>query len=182
LSRYCESNIVGAGVIREGGSLRPRTKKLGLVTSHAFNALFAVEWRTMIGKIANRLPVWSARLLLAVYCSIIFTISSFSRPEQDYGLPTGGIPHFIEYSGLGILAWLNFWGKRKKRIHRIGLALVFCAIYAASDELHQAFVPLRACELKDWIVDMAGSLSGILIMERKAGNKGEKQGKWQQRT
>lgn len=34
-----------------------------------------------------------------------------------------------------------------------------------SDEIHQAFVPLRSCEVTDWLIDIAGSTLGILFME-----------------
>lgn len=112
-----------------------------------------------------RFPRWSARLALFSYCALIFTISSISRPDEDWGMPTGAIPHFLEYAGLGVLAWLNLAGRTRRGRRRRWPALVFCALYAVSDELHQAFVPLRACEMKDWLIDLLGSGSGILLLE-----------------
>jgi len=106
-------------------------------------------------------------LAMAAYCAVIFFISSRSRPTDELLLPTGPIPHFIEYLGLGTLAWVNMWLRRPLpgRLRRLNASLAFCAFYAFTDEIHQAFVPLRSCESIDWLIDIAGSLSGIMLME-----------------
>lgn len=36
-------------------------------------------------------------------------------------------------------------------------------LYAVTDEIHQAFVPGRSCEIRDICIDAAGVLAGILI-------------------
>jgi VanZ family protein len=43
------------------------------------------------------------------------------------------------------------------------LTIIFCAFYAATDEIHQFFVPGRACELFDFAVDSTGALTGSLL-------------------
>lgn len=166
-----------------------------------------------------RLPLWWVRLSLLGYCLVIFFISSRSRPEEELGLPTGAVMHFIEYAGLGVLAWLNAGRHRREpggptkageagalphqerrpddprhplmspdvtptnsvshprngrsaefvscpRNSRRWKALAFAAFYAMTDEVHQAYVPLRSCQLEDWLVDVLGALVGILVMER----------------
>lgn len=68
--------------------------------------------------------------------------------------------HFFIYFVLGVLAYnsigrlngISFW-----------LVLLFCALYAASDEIHQAFVPGRAGRFSDIILDSCGSLLGMAI-------------------
>lgn len=40
---------------------------------------------------------------------------------------------------------------------------IFCVLYAVSDEIHQAFVPGRACRFFDVCVDSIGVLTGILL-------------------
>lgn len=101
------------------------------------------------------------------YCAVIFFISSRSRPTEELLLPTGAIPHFVEYAGLGTLAWAVAWLGRPipDRGRRFHTSLAFCALYAISDELHQSFVPFRSCEAIDWMVDVVGSMTGILLME-----------------
>lgn len=41
---------------------------------------------------------------------------------------------------------------------------IICTLYAGTDELHQYFVPGRACSLRDVCIDSAGALLGVLIM------------------
>ena len=43
------------------------------------------------------------------------------------------------------------------------MALLICAVYAATDELHQMFVQGRSCEVRDILIDSLGALTGILI-------------------
>ena len=40
---------------------------------------------------------------------------------------------------------------------------IYCILYAASDEIHQYFVPGRSCELRDFFIDSSGALVGIVI-------------------
>ena len=43
-------------------------------------------------------------------------------------------------------------------------ALLAATVYAASDEIHQAFVPGRGSAVTDVLLDSAGALCGILIV------------------
>jgi VanZ family protein len=69
--------------------------------------------------------------------------------------------HFFIYFVLGILT-IN-------ALRRIGwsdyrctiLALTICVLYAASDELHQLFIPGRSAELRDIFIDSTGAYLGI---------------------
>ena len=45
-------------------------------------------------------------------------------------------------------------------------AFIFCFLYACSDEVHQLFVPGRAFEIKDIIIDSAGIIVGILTSKQ----------------
>jgi VanZ family protein len=47
-----------------------------------------------------------------------------------------------------------------------------------TDELHQKFVPGRQCDWKDWIADIIGILTGLiiyLVFEKQKYQKNEKQ-------
>lgn len=71
--------------------------------------------------------------------------------------------HFIAYMVLGIiliLLLLQFSNINKKP----QIALALCVVYAISDEFHQFFVPGRACQLRDVIIDSLGSLTGIVLV------------------
>lgn len=45
------------------------------------------------------------------------------------------------------------------------VSLVFCLLYAASDEWHQSVVPGRANEWSDFFVDAAGALIAIIVLQ-----------------
>ena len=69
------------------------------------------------------------------------------------------LAHFTEFLILGILVsnWL------KEKYNNIHLNFVICAIYAISDEVHQLYVPGRSCEIRDMLIDILGSMIGILV-------------------
>lgn len=75
--------------------------------------------------------------------------------------------HFTEYFILGILSFLAFRDIsdrfKKSAVIRPVIASVFCLLYAASDEIHQYFVPGRACKAKDVLIDFSGSVAAVLI-------------------
>ena len=43
------------------------------------------------------------------------------------------------------------------------LAIVVASAYGVTDEFHQLFVPGRACDPVDWMVDTAGAALGALL-------------------
>lgn len=72
--------------------------------------------------------------------------------------------HFCVYFSLGFLVSLvlsTYFNSRRKNII---FSTLLCAVYAASDELHQYFVPGRACMLRDVLLDTTGSLCGIIVI------------------
>ncbi len=73
--------------------------------------------------------------------------------------------HFFEYFVLGALGILlaNTFNKYKF-FPRAVLAAAFCVLYAVSDEIHQHFVPGRACRFTDILIDSAGILTAIIII------------------
>lgn len=71
--------------------------------------------------------------------------------------------HFIGYMILGILSMLLFL-QIKYINKKPQFALLLCAIYAISDEIHQLFVPGRAGQVRDVLIDSSGSLVGIAIV------------------
>jgi VanZ family protein len=74
--------------------------------------------------------------------------------------------HLTEYAILAALLWRALRGgtdlHAKMSILFIG-AWFACAIFAASDEFHQSFVPSRTASLHDVIIDIFGALIGLAI-------------------
>lgn len=77
------------------------------------------------------------------------------------------LAHFGIFMMFGIL--LNmllccYMGFKKAFLY----SLVICLLYAISDEIHQYFVPGRACMLKDVLIDFCGSFFGVFIINFKS--------------
>jgi VanZ family protein len=69
--------------------------------------------------------------------------------------------HVMEYMVLGGLAGASI--KRLKVRKSFIVCVVFCMLYAASDEFHQMFVPGRGPLLSDVAVDTAAAAVGAVI-------------------
>ena len=80
--------------------------------------------------------------------------------------PVRKTAHFLEYFILGVLLAGAFLQpeRGRGRIRLQGLrAWEAGTVYAVSDELHQLFVPGRACMPADVMLDSAGVLAGTLF-------------------
>lgn len=71
--------------------------------------------------------------------------------------------HFTEYAILGFLACLVVRIYISGNLARFLCAWGFSTLYAASDEIHQLFVPGRAGQAKDVLIDSAGACAGVLM-------------------
>lgn len=67
--------------------------------------------------------------------------------------------HFSEYALMGFLWYI--WLHKVRGSVLIAFGATVC--YAITDEFHQTFIPGRACELRDMLVDTCGGLFGILV-------------------
>ena len=72
------------------------------------------------------------------------------------------LAHFSIYTLLGFLA--SFTVGRRRLFSRKSLGvIVFCFLYACSDETHQLFVPGRAGMFTDVLIDTGGAVTGMLV-------------------
>ena len=79
-------------------------------------------------------------------------------------LPIRKLAHFTLYFILGFLASLFFVTIKNYGIYIKGaISWGFCVLYAASDEIHQYFVPDRACAFRDVLIDSSGALLSVTI-------------------
>lgn len=74
--------------------------------------------------------------------------------------------HMVEYAILGIAVSypLYVYGKRGKKLMLWGVLI--CVLYAITDELHQLYVPGRAGQVGDVVIDGIGGLVGCLVFFR----------------
>ncbi len=102
--------------------------------------------------------------LTVAYAAAIFVLSSFPVPppaEEAVAALGDKTLHAIEYAGLALLLALAFGAAKPEwRWQAALLALAAAALYAASDEFHQAFVPGRVADILDWLADSAGAAIG----------------------
>ena len=70
--------------------------------------------------------------------------------------------HVFEYIVMGVLAYLLI---RRQNVKRpVLISILFCAIYAATDELHQMFVPDRGPAIADVLLDSVSSAAAVLVL------------------
>lgn len=111
--------------------------------------------------------LWLAGFIL--WAATLFALSSFSAP-----VPPGGpeIPHLDKVAHFGYFmggafiftTWLLL---RKKTPLQILFPLLVFTLIGALDEWHQTFTPGRSGnDPFDWLADILGSLTGILIAHR----------------
>ena len=96
---------------------------------------------------------------VAAYAALIFYLSSLSQP--DVYVPSVLLPfgdktlHSLEYGLLGILTFraFRFAGGHWSASHALLLAIAASTAYGLTDEIHQAFVPLREADAWDLLTD-----------------------------
>ncbi len=75
--------------------------------------------------------------------------------------------HMAEYAILAVPSTLFFrelLPEKRIPLRSIGCGLVFCTLYACTDEYHQTFVPGRAGTVTDVLVDLAGISFGLILV------------------
>ena len=117
-------------------------------------------------------------IFIIIWLVIIFVMSSFNASESSnqsnfivnliikiFGgnsqlitIIVRDFAHFMEYLILGILC-TNLCKKKKD----FWMVVIFCIIYAITDEVHQMFVPGRAFQLLDIMIDSLGSFLGLVL-------------------
>lgn len=106
-----------------------------------------------------------------VWASLIFYMSSRSSIKtvdvywQDFLIKK--IAHFTEYFIFSVLVYRalsNTTNLSKKK--SLVLSFIITVIYAASDELHQSFIPGRESRIRDVVIDSIGSASALLCLDK----------------
>ncbi len=100
-----------------------------------------------------------------LWMGVIYLLSAQSRlPELTPGAP--GLQEILgHWAVFGVLAALWWWALLGAGVpHALPYALLITVLYGALDEFHQSFVPNRVPSISDWLVDLAGAISGLLIL------------------
>jgi len=119
----------------------------------------------------NTLKRWSPALLMMMFIFGFSSISSREMPEFGaLDLSVKKLGHMLGYGLLALAYRHGLGGKRD------WLAWIMAVIYAASDELHQSFVPGRGPSVWDVLLfDNLGALAGLWAGSRlrKRNQKGD---------
>ena len=106
---------------------------------------------------------------VALYAGAIFYLSAQSHPEDQLPLfvfknVSDKVLHAVEYGILSFLCYRAFRWAAGPAVARqaVVLAIVTASVYGITDEVHQAFVPLRDSSWLDWLADTIGA--GIATM------------------
>ncbi len=95
------------------------------------------------------------------------TLSAQTIDELHFLIRKTG--HLCEYAVLCTLFWWALpshesatggWRSPWREVAALGLA----AVFAASDEFHQSFVPSRGASVTDVLIDTAGAACGLAVM------------------
>ncbi len=70
--------------------------------------------------------------------------------------------HFSLFAMLGFLVSMSVGRRKLFSIASVGV-VIFCFLYAVSDEIHQSFVPGRSCEFRDMMIDTTGAITGMIV-------------------
>ncbi len=96
-------------------------------------------------------------VILILYSSLIFSLSSVPGKEIPSQVsPYSLLFHFFLYLFYGALVFLFFINWKR--------SIAFGILYALSDEIHQYFVPGRACDPIDFLVDSIGIIIAVIIL------------------
>ena len=111
--------------------------------------------------VLRRLHLWLPPLL---YMAVIFYFSSQSKPLPEMTVHVWDKAlHAVEYGVLAILVCRAFVGDGVNGARAALFAAIVACLYAASDEWHQSFVPMRSADVLDWIADTVGSILGAAV-------------------
>lgn len=133
-------------------------------------------------KLKPNIPMAVIMGMLCVFCMFMIFMFSYQSAEISAGESMslysklmelfGGreiishnafrkLAHFSEYTAFSFSFFgMLYFAKRK---FCVWSGFTFCLLYSMSDEIHQYFVPERACRVFDVFVDSLGILFGISV-------------------
>jgi len=143
-----------------------RALGVGAPVYHSFPWIFGVAFVLSLVPAVRRQMTedpMALRLVPAGVYALVISLASSVSPAATTSIRSD-IFHPAEFAGLTFLAQLAAHGgaaKRPRWRRLIGAALV-CVAIGVADELHQRFVPNRACAAQDVGLDALGAIIGTL--------------------
>ena len=123
-----------------------------------------MAWTVVIFLLSTRVfgIVWSNHVLERIGSHLPLSVSS--RTALDIQFLIRKLAHVVEYAILALLLYCLVRPPSQRGWHprTAFISVLAGALYAASDELHQLFVPDRLASMRDWALDVAGVTLGTL--------------------
>jgi len=123
----------------------------------------------LIFSFSNQTGTSSSSLSSKVLTRIAVTIDKDMTDEEidefvdKYSFIIRKVAHLTIYFILGILAYINLKEYMKVTPALVIYSIIFCLVYASTDEIHQLLVNGRSGNIYDVILDTCGSTLAILI-------------------
>lgn len=135
------------------------------------NLILVIIWMIIIFCFSNQSATESSKLSDGLINKTITKVYKIFEPNitteeekqiiEKYVYPVRKLAHFTLYFILGILVF-NYL--KHFNINAILISLCICVLYAITDEIHQFFIPGRACQIFDVFIDSMGSLTSLTIL------------------
>jgi VanZ family protein len=123
----------------------------------------------LIFSFSNQTGTSSSSLSTKVLTRIAITIDKDMTDEEidefvdKYSFIIRKVANLTIYFVLGILAYINLKEYMKVTPALVIYSIIFCLVYASTDEIHQLLVNGRSGNIYDVILDTCGSTLAILI-------------------
>jgi VanZ family protein len=90
----------------------------------------------------------------------IFVATSWPSPPA---MPNHSdkVVHFAAYALLGASV---AWAARTRTLRAVAACALAVSVLGAIDEWHQQFIPNRRMDLRDWVADTAGAVTGLFLV------------------
>ena len=106
------------------------------------------------------------------YIGDIFKIKKENR--EKLSLPVRKCAHFFVDFVLGFLVINMLKTFNVRTSYSIIISIIFCVLFAGSDELHQLFIKARTANVGDVLLDSSASMFGIYLYYLLVRGKHEK--------
>jgi len=113
--------------------------------------------------VTKRLFLWGP---VVAWMALLFYASSLSDLPSVAGRFSDKLEHALAYAALGGLLVRALSGGllRPVTVRAVILAVALAAIYGASDEIHQHFVPHRTMDVNDLLADTTGAAAAAGVL------------------
>ncbi len=131
-------------------------------SSSSQNTTRSTRWLWWLLPLGWMALIWT----LSAQSELLVQVSSQLRDALSW------VAHFSEFAVLAALLWLAL--RRTMTLSEqtmLAIAFFGAALFAASDELHQAFVPGRTPDIRDLLVDVAGILLALAVIRWLAARR-----------